>query len=242
MNGWFCVHRKIIDHWIFSEADLLKLWVYFLAKANHGDKKFMFNGSLVSISRGQFVTGRKVLAGAVGVSENKIRRYLNTLEKESMIHQQITNKYSVITVLNYDQYQAKAPANDSQTLPLTTTNNNVNNITINNTHRGFDFSGWPTMPKTQIVNDWFAMRARIKADVSQTVIDRFGIQMTKAVEKGYTVDDCLAECVTRNWQGFNVKWIENSEVSSGNGKSGNRGNGFSKSDQTRREVEEYLNG
>ena len=77
----------------------------------------------------------------------------------------------------------------------------------------FDFSCWPGKPSEQTLADWMAMRKRQKADVSQTVINRLAKQLHVAVAAGYPVDDCLAECVTRNWRGFELVWLTNAGVS-----------------------------
>lgn len=74
-----------------------------------------------------------------------------------------------------------------------------------------DYSQWPAMPTDQTMTDWLAMRKRLKAPVSQTVINRFAGELRKAQTFGYTVDQCLAECVTRGWRGFEVQWMQNSK-------------------------------
>lgn len=78
-----------------------------------------------------------------------------------------------------------------------------------------DYSQWPSMPSEQTMTDWLAMRKRLKANVSQTVINRFSSELRKAVASGYSVDQCLAECVTRNWRGFDAQWLLNSKQISG---------------------------
>jgi len=78
-----------------------------------------------------------------------------------------------------------------------------------------DYSCWPAMPTDQTLTDWLAMRKRLKANVSQTVINRFASELRKAATFGYTVDQCLAECVTRNWRGFEAQWILNSQQPQG---------------------------
>lgn len=70
-----------------------------------------------------------------------------------------------------------------------------------------DFTLWPSMPNDQIFNDWMDMRKRLKAPVSQTVVNTIGKQLAIATDKGFTVDDCISECVTRNWKGFKAEWI-----------------------------------
>jgi len=72
---------------------------------------------------------------------------------------------------------------------------------------GFDFSIWPSKPSAQVLADWFRMRKRLKADVTQTVINRLGPKLHAAVAAGYSVDDCIGACVERNWRGFEVSWM-----------------------------------
>lgn len=132
-KGWVCIHRDIIDHWIYQEPEALKVWLTLLIEANHEKKTHMFNGSMITIDRGQLVFGRISFSEKTGITENKIRRYISLFEAEGMINQQKTNKYSVITIANYAQYQdshqqntSKAPADHQQT----TTPKQLNNKTI----------------------------------------------------------------------------------------------------------------
>lgn len=74
---------------------------------------------------------------------------------------------------------------------------------------------WPSKPSSQVFDDWLAMRKRIKADVSQTVVDQFGKQFQLAAAEGYSVDDCLSECIASNWRGFKFSWLKNQESSNG---------------------------
>lgn len=74
-----------------------------------------------------------------------------------------------------------------------------------------DYSCWPEMPNEQTLADWKSMRKRIKADVSQTVVNSFGKEFHKARSFGYSVDQCLTEAITRNWRGFKTEWLQNSQ-------------------------------
>ncbi|MBD1583473.1 helix-turn-helix domain-containing protein [Pseudoalteromonas sp. S16_S37] len=80
----------------------------------------------------------------------------------------------------------------------------------NNTKKPLDFSCWPQEPSEQVLSDWFDMRKRMKANVSQTVINRLAKQFEIAVQNGVSVDDCLGECILRNWRGFEFAWLANS--------------------------------
>lgn len=59
MEGWIKLHRKLIDSSIFTSGDsfLLQLWIYILLKANHSDKKIIFNEKELTIQRGSGIFG-----------------------------------------------------------------------------------------------------------------------------------------------------------------------------------------
>jgi len=132
MSGWICLHRPLLKHWIYDEPEALKFWVTLLMNANWETKTTLFNKRLVTVERGQIVFGRKVFSARLGISEKKLRRYCEMLEVEGMIGQQKTSRYTLITVLNYSQYQDKGqqtasegPAEGQQTA----TSKQVNNKT-----------------------------------------------------------------------------------------------------------------
>ncbi|AUR96793.1 hypothetical protein NVP1232O_59 [Vibrio phage 1.232.O._10N.261.51.E11] len=80
-----------------------------------------------------------------------------------------------------------------------------------------DYSSWPSMPTEQVMNDWLALRKRLKANVSQTVINRFAKEFQKAAQYGFTVDHCLTECVAKGWRGFEADWIMKNQSAQGYG-------------------------
>lgn len=131
-GGWIRVERGIVDHWVFSEADALKLWVYLLMSANYEDKSRMFNGRLTQVKRGQLIYGRHAVSQRLGISEAKLRRYMKQFIKDEMISQQITNKYSVISITCYEKYQdaSQHTANKQPTKRRQTTTPEP--VTINN--------------------------------------------------------------------------------------------------------------
>jgi hypothetical protein len=71
-----------------------------------------------------------------------------------------------------------------------------------------DFSSWPTAPAPKLLSDWLAVRRKKRADVSETVIAAMGRELHLAAGMGWTVDECLTECVLRNWQGLKADWLE----------------------------------
>ena len=103
--GWIKLERSLTDHWIWQEPEALKLWIALLLAANFATKTKSFNGSIVEIKRGQLVYGRHAFSAKLGISEAKLRRYIKLFISDSMISQQKTNKYSIISITCYEKYQ-----------------------------------------------------------------------------------------------------------------------------------------
>lgn len=102
MQGWLKVYRSLLEWEWIQNANVLQVFIFCLLKANHKDKKWQ--GHL--IKRGQFVTGRRKLAEETKQSEKTVRNALKKLEKTGEISVQKTNSFSIITVNNFELYQA----------------------------------------------------------------------------------------------------------------------------------------
>jgi len=105
-KGYIYLHRKLLDNPIvMKDADHLALWVYMLMKANHSERDVWFGSERITVHRGQFITGRKVIAQDLGINESKVYRMIKLLKSEHLIEQQVSSTSSLITILNYSQYQ-----------------------------------------------------------------------------------------------------------------------------------------
>ena len=223
-NGWVKVHRKILDHWVSQEPELFAFWMRLLIEANHCDTKRMFNGTLIEIKRGQTLFGLEAFEAKSGISRKKLRRYLSMLESESMIGRQKTNKYSLISIVNYEEYQlegrqeagkgqAEGKPRASQGQHLENVNTVENEKTKDKGAPALDYSSWPGMPSDQILKDWRQVRKTQRAAITQTVINRFGKELHIAEENGLTVDECLTECIVKGWRGFKAHWVKQQQPS-----------------------------
>ena len=81
------------------------LWNILLLLAQHKKSEFIWAGKRCSVESGQFMTGRKKLSELSGISERHIERILKYLELEHQITQFKTNKYRIITIINWEKYQ-----------------------------------------------------------------------------------------------------------------------------------------
>ena len=72
-----------------------------LIKANVASKKW--NGR--TIGKGQLITSIAALSDATGLSKATIRRSIEKLAKSGEILRETTNRYSLITIRNYEKFQ-----------------------------------------------------------------------------------------------------------------------------------------
>ena len=107
-NGWINLHRCIQEHWIWQDAHRFKWWVDLLLRASHKDTKVLIDGAFKDCRRGQFITSLSKLAEEWNVSRDIVRHFLNMLESDEMISRHTTQKYTQITICNYDSYQSEA--------------------------------------------------------------------------------------------------------------------------------------
>jgi biotin operon repressor len=102
MKGFVITPRIILDDPIFKEPFLFQLYYYCVLKANHEDKKIIFNERHILIKKGSFISGRKVIANDLGINETTVRARLKSLQKCGYILLKPTNKFTIVSVYNYE--------------------------------------------------------------------------------------------------------------------------------------------
>lgn len=100
MHGWIKLHRQILDWEWWDEPDTFRVFLWLLLSANYEDK--MWRGILVK--RGQILTSLKKISESTGISQKKVRIILGKLEGKETANKS-TNKYRLITIINYEKYQ-----------------------------------------------------------------------------------------------------------------------------------------
>lgn len=99
---------------------LWTFWCWCLLKASHKYHKQMVGFQNIEIEPGQFVFGRKKAAEELPLSERQIRTCIKHLEKTENLTIKTTNKFSIITIVNWNSYQCKEASNDQQSDQQTT--------------------------------------------------------------------------------------------------------------------------
>jgi len=136
MAGWITLHRAILDHWVWNNADYAKAWVTILLTVNHEDKKAEIHGEFIMCGRGQSILSLQSWAKLFGRkwSVQKVRTFFDLLKKDEMITTEGLRKTTRLTVCNYDTYQQEQQTKNTQRTRKqhtdnteVTTNNNDNN-------------------------------------------------------------------------------------------------------------------
>ena len=106
MDGWIKLHRKIWDNPIVTkDSDHLAVWVWLLTHATHRERDVLFEGKRITLSAGELVCGRKMIAKETGVSESKVYRILKTFKIEQQIEQRTDRQKSVISIVRWNENQ-----------------------------------------------------------------------------------------------------------------------------------------
>lgn len=103
-RGYIKYWRKIKEWSWYKDSNTKSLFLHLTAEANH--KPFVFLGH--RIDRGQIACGRRQLAFDTGLSEQEVRTSLAKLKSTSDITIESTSNFSVVSIVNYDNYQGKA--------------------------------------------------------------------------------------------------------------------------------------
>ena len=105
--GWIREYRKLLDNPIIKKPLYCHLWNTLLLLAQHEKHSFIWKNNLRTLEPGQLLTGRKQLAEQTGISEGHIETILNYLENQQQIIQQKTNKFRIISIINWALYQSR---------------------------------------------------------------------------------------------------------------------------------------
>ena len=130
MDGWLKLYRSILDSAVFQDAEVLKVWIWLLCNVAFEQHDTICYGKVINLKPGQIATGRKKIAQCTDLNETKVYRALTALKSLGNIEIKSTNKYSIITVVNWDKYQdenGKRTANEQQTNSKTTTDEQQDN-------------------------------------------------------------------------------------------------------------------
>lgn len=130
-EGYIKLFRSLLNWEWIDKPETLSTFIFLLLTVNHSDNEW--HG--MTIKRGQTVTSYTEIAHKMGLSVQQVRTSVKRLISTGELTHQTTNRYSLITIRNYEVYQSvvntpinnQATNNQQSSNNQSTTNNNEKN-------------------------------------------------------------------------------------------------------------------
>lgn len=119
-GGWVKLYRVVLEKGWLTNHKLWTFWSWCLLKASHRVYTQMVGYQKVTLQPGQFIFGRKSAAEELNMSERNIRTCLDSLIRMENMTIKTTNKFSLVTVVNWRIYQGEGDKTDQQSDQQTT--------------------------------------------------------------------------------------------------------------------------
>lgn len=111
MTGHLRLSRDILNWGWYSDPNTRAVFFHLLLTANWEEKEYLG----YKIKRGQAVVGLFALADILGISVRNVRTALEHLKSTSEVTIKTTNKFSIVTVCNFERWQGQQTETDKQT-------------------------------------------------------------------------------------------------------------------------------
>ena len=122
-DGWIKLYRKITEWEWYTVPSMAHLFIHLLLVASRQDKRW--RGMV--IKQGQVVTSTRRLAEQTGLSRNTVKKSLKTLEASKDITMGRAGSGTLVTILNYANYQELSLFDPPADPPADPHNKNIRN-------------------------------------------------------------------------------------------------------------------
>lgn len=128
LNGYIKLFRKLIKWRWYQDSVVKDLFLHCLIYASFRDFDWMDQ----KLKAGQFVTSYKRLSEDLGFTVQQIRTALKKLESTGEITSKSTNKFTVVTVVNWENYQSNEDNTNTESNNPITNEQQTDNKQITN--------------------------------------------------------------------------------------------------------------
>jgi hypothetical protein len=215
MDGYFKVHRKILESQVFAHQTALKIWIWCLAKVTYKERfvalKIGKGETTVKLLPGQFLFGRFKAEEELNIDGSTIYKWIQKFASEDfgMINIESNNQYSVITICNWEQYQndedinvttKEQPSNNQVTAEGQPSNNQVTHtIKYNNVKKEKNDNKYIDNGElNSLFVDFLEMRKKIKKPATERAIELLLKDLNKINDKR----GALELSIKKNYQGL----------------------------------------
>jgi hypothetical protein len=192
-RGYIKLWRKSIDADWLKNPKLWAFWCYCLIKASHKPRNAKVGFKSVPLEAGQFIFGRKQASKDLNIGEQTIRTCLSFLEKSGNLTIKSTNRFSIITVIKWEDYQINDDGLTNEkptTNQQLTTDKNVKNEKKKDICQPQASDGVvvkpkiPKCPHTDIINLYHSKLPEL-SQISTKVVDGKEVYNWSGAREGY---------------------------------------------------------
>ena len=194
-KGWVKLHREQFGHWVSKNKEPFcdgYAWCYLYANANHKKGIVNFRNEYIEVERGQLLRSKLQLQENFKWTRRHVENFLLALKNDEMITYRMTNRYTVITILNYEKYQGKEDNDDIQNTSQVTNRKQTESKQIANDPlhtRIIKNVKNDNNEKNEIYNDVISY-LNLSADRKYTVIPAHTKFISARIKEGeYTLED-----------------------------------------------------
>lgn len=107
-HDFITLQRRVLDSWLWDmPAEQGKVALTLLMMANWKEGQTFSSGKLVTVKRGQVMTSIQAISTQSRVSFKTVRTSLKNLEAAGYLASTATNRFRLITILNYAKHQSR---------------------------------------------------------------------------------------------------------------------------------------
>lgn len=118
-KGFALLHRKIMDVPFYKDPEAAHLWVHLILKAKHAPEVVLTDIGEKLVNRGELLSGRNSLASETGLKPDRVQYLLRKFQKLGMVSWISHGKFSVFSIVKYDDYQSNYVPADYQQITST---------------------------------------------------------------------------------------------------------------------------
>lgn len=110
LNGYVKIHRKLLQWGWYSDCVVKDVFLHLIFIAAFKDGEFLGH----QIKAGQAIVSSQKMADELGFTRQQIRTALKKLESTKEISQKSTNRFTIVTVENWADYQLQENYDNQQ--------------------------------------------------------------------------------------------------------------------------------
>jgi len=213
-NGWVKNYRRIKDWEWYTTPNTAHLFQHLIREVNHKDGKWQG----IEIKKGSMITSRNKLSIETGLTSQNVRTCLKHLENTGEITIKSTNKYSVITVCNYETYQSVDLIHNQQANQQLTSNQPATNQQPNHKQevknkknekkKPYNIRGeLPDCVSDDLWKEFRRHRNGMKGSFSDYAEYLMAKKLKQFESEGYDPVELINKTIEKGWKDINPDWL-----------------------------------